>query len=70
LVWQFSRPVLLANIIDWPVSWCLMRDWLDGFANRIDLEPMWFIGAGGSPLSSPLPRSSALRFAWHSKARR
>jgi putative ABC transport system permease protein len=46
LVWQFSRPVLIANIIAWPVAWWLMRDWLDSFADRIDLGPQWFIGAG------------------------
>jgi putative ABC transport system permease protein len=46
LVWQFSRPVLIANIIAWPVAWWLMRDWLDTFADRIDLGPQWFIGAG------------------------
>ncbi len=31
LVWQFSRPVLVANIIAWPVAWYFMSDWLDGF---------------------------------------
>ncbi|MFZ4688910.1 MAG: ABC transporter permease [Polymorphobacter sp.] len=46
LVWQFSQPVLLANIIAWPVAWWLMRDWLDTFDARIDLGPHWFIGAG------------------------
>jgi putative ABC transport system permease protein len=46
LVWQFSRPVLVANLIAWPVAWWLMRDWLDGFDARIDLGPHWFIGAG------------------------
>ncbi|MBC7504720.1 MAG: ABC transporter permease [Sandarakinorhabdus sp.] len=46
LVWEFSRPVLLANLIAWPVAWWLMRDWLNGFAARIDLGPQWFIGAG------------------------
>jgi putative ABC transport system permease protein len=46
LVWQFSRPVLLANLIAWPVAWWLMRGWLDGFATRISLGPQWFIGAG------------------------
>ncbi len=46
LVWQFSRPVLIANIIAWPVAWWLMRDWLNGFSARIDLGPQWFIGAG------------------------
>ena len=46
LVWQFSQPVLIANLIAWPVAWWLMRDWLDGFDARIDLGPLWFIGAG------------------------
>lgn len=46
LVWQFSRPVLIANLIAWPVAWWLMRDWLDGFDARIDLGLHWFIGAG------------------------
>lgn len=46
LVWQFSRPVLLANIIAWPVAWWLMRGWLDTFDARIDLGLWWFIGAG------------------------
>ena len=46
LVWEFSRPVLLANLIAWPVAWWLMRDWLDTFSARIDLGPIWFVGAG------------------------
>ena len=38
LVWQFSRPVIVANLIAWPVAFWLMRDWLDGFryAHRPD----------------------------------
>jgi len=47
LVWQFSRPVLLANLIAWPVAWWLMREWLDGFTARIALGPQWFLLAGG-----------------------
>ncbi|MFT7286004.1 MAG: putative ABC transport system permease protein [Halieaceae bacterium] len=35
LVWQFSRPVLLANIVAWPAAWVLMRSWLEGFQYRI-----------------------------------
>ena len=37
LVWQFSRPVMIANIIAWPVAWWVMRDWLNGFDQRIAL---------------------------------
>ena len=46
LVWQFSRPVLIANLIAWPVAWWLMRDWLNGFDARIGLNPALFVGAG------------------------
>lgn len=50
LVWQFSRPVVVANLIAWPVAWWLMRDWLNGFDDRIALEPMPFIAAGALAL--------------------
>jgi putative ABC transport system permease protein len=46
LVWQFSRPVILANIIAWPIAWWLMRDWLNGFDARIALGPLPFVVAG------------------------
>lgn len=46
LVWQFSRPVLIANFIAWPLAWWLMRDWLNGFDTRIDLTPTPFLVAG------------------------
>jgi putative ABC transport system permease protein len=50
LLWQFSRLVLVANLIAWPVAWWLMRDWLNGFAQRISLHPGWFVGAGAIAL--------------------
>jgi putative ABC transport system permease protein len=43
LVWQFSRPVLVANLIAWPVAWWLMRDWLNDFDQRISLGPVPFV---------------------------
>lgn len=46
LVWQFSRPVLIANIIAWPVAWWVMRDWLNSFDARIALTPVPFVLAG------------------------
>jgi putative ABC transport system permease protein len=45
LVWQFSRPVLIANLVAWPVAWWVMRDWLNQFDLRITLGPTPFIGA-------------------------
>ncbi len=46
LVWDFSKPVLVANAIAWPIAWFLMRDWLDGFQHRIGLNPAIFAVAG------------------------
>ncbi len=43
LLTQFSRPVLLANILSWPLCWYAVSEWLNGFTNRIDLLP-WFAG--------------------------
>jgi putative ABC transport system permease protein len=43
LVWQFSRPVIVANLIAWPVAWWAMRDWLNGFDQRITLGPTPFV---------------------------
>jgi putative ABC transport system permease protein len=50
LVWQFSRPVIIANIIAWPVAWWLMRDWLNGFDQRIPLTPIPFVIAAAIAL--------------------
>jgi putative ABC transport system permease protein len=46
LAWQFSKPVIVANLIAWPVAWWVMRDWLNGFDTRIGLGPMPFLLAG------------------------
>jgi putative ABC transport system permease protein len=46
LLWQFSIPVLIANLIAWPVAWYYLHGWLQGFAYRIPLSPVYFAAAG------------------------
>jgi len=46
LTFQFSKPVLLANLIAWPISWYFADQWLAGFVYRIDLSPVYFVVAG------------------------
>jgi len=46
LLSQFSVPVLIANAIAWPIAWFYLHDWLQGFAYRITLSPLYFLGAG------------------------
>jgi len=45
LVGQFLRPVLLANLLAWPLAFLAMRTWLAGFDDRIALSPLFFGGA-------------------------
>ena len=45
LIGQFLRPVLVANLIAWPLAFLTMRSWLSGFDERIGLGPLYFLGA-------------------------
>jgi len=46
LLWQFSIPVLVANLIAWPVAWYYLHGWLEGYTRRITLGPTYFFAAG------------------------
>ena len=50
LLWQFSRPVLWANLIAWPAAAWAMQRWLQGFAYHVDLALWVFPAAGGLAL--------------------
>ena len=45
LIGQFMRPVLLANLIAWPLAYVVLQRWLAGFDDRISLSPLFFVGA-------------------------
>ncbi len=45
LLWQFTRPVLLANLIAWPVGYAVMNWWLRGFAYHVDPSLLTFVAA-------------------------
>ena len=46
LSWDFTKLVLLANLIAWPLAYLAARRWLDAFAYHIDLGLGLFVGAG------------------------
>ena len=50
LLWQFSIPVLVANLIAWPVAYYYLHNWLETYAYRISLSPLYFVGAGVAAL--------------------
>jgi putative ABC transport system permease protein len=41
LLWAFSKPVLWASVMAWPVAAWLMHRWLEGFAYRVPLGWWW-----------------------------
>lgn len=48
LLWQFSKPVLFANIIIWPIALYASSRWLEQFVNRIDIwqwGPVFCLGS-------------------------
>jgi putative ABC transport system permease protein len=47
---EFILIVLLANIIAWPIAYSLMDNWLNGFANRINLGVLSFLIPGAIAL--------------------
>ncbi len=50
LLWQFSKPILVANLIAWPVAFYFLNDWLSGFAYRVELGAMPFVLLGMAAL--------------------
>jgi putative ABC transport system permease protein len=47
LLWQFTKPVLCANLIAWPAAGFFMNRWLQRFAYHIDIGPELFLAATG-----------------------
>mgnify|MGYP003674455626 FL=1 len=54
LLWQFSKPVLVSNLIAWPLAYYYLSQWLGSFASHIDLDPLVFLGASVVTLSLAL----------------
>jgi putative ABC transport system permease protein len=50
LVTQFLRPVVIGNLIAWPLAFAAMRTWLAGFEDRIALSPLYFVAATAASL--------------------
>ena len=45
-LWQFSKPVMVAMLVAWPLAFAAATVWLEGFAYRVPINPLWFVSAG------------------------
>jgi putative ABC transport system permease protein len=50
LMWQFTKPVLWANLIAWPIAWWAMTRWLQGVAHHVDMQPQLFAASSALAL--------------------
>ncbi|GAB5521340.1 MAG: ABC transporter permease [Rhodothermales bacterium] len=46
LAWTFTKLVLVANLIAWPLGYVFARTWLADFAYQVPIHAGWFLGAG------------------------
>jgi putative ABC transport system permease protein len=50
MLWRISVPVLLANVVAWPIAYFYLHRWLQGYAYRVPLDPIDFLAAGAVAL--------------------
>jgi putative ABC transport system permease protein len=43
---EFTKWVLIANIIAWPLAYYTMNNWLSNFAYRVSITPLVFLYSG------------------------
>ena len=61
LIRQFVKWIAVAFVIATPLAWVLLNRWLESFANRISISPLYFLMGGGIVLAITL-----LTVGWHS----
>ena len=54
---EFACLALIGSLVAWPLSWWWMRDWLNGFAFRIDLAAWHFVAGAAITLVAVLINS-------------
>jgi putative ABC transport system permease protein len=64
LLWQFSRPVLLANIIAWPVAIWAMLSWLQRFPYQLSMEQIAVLAAISSVCAMLIAALTVANSTW------
>jgi putative ABC transport system permease protein len=47
---DFTRSIIVANVVAWPLAWYVMNEWLQAFPYRIGIGWWMFALAGGTTL--------------------
>jgi putative ABC transport system permease protein len=51
LLWDFSKPVVVANVIAWPLAYYLAERYIEVFSTRMTLTPLPFVAAFAGTLA-------------------
>ena len=62
LLLALMRPVIVANLVAWPLAFLAMQRWLSGFDDRIGLSPLYFVGV--SVLAMAIAAATVVGQAW------
>ncbi|WP_040308761.1 ABC transporter permease, partial [Asticcacaulis biprosthecium] len=62
LLFQFLKPVLLANLIAWPVAYIVLDRWLKQFDDRVPLSLWFFLAGSGISLTVAVLTVAGLAF--------
>ncbi|HEY1216483.1 MAG TPA: hypothetical protein VGE93_22900, partial [Bryobacteraceae bacterium] len=57
---NFIGPVLIANVIAWPLAWLALHRWLQDYAYRVAISGWIFLVAGAAALLIALGTVSVL----------
>jgi putative ABC transport system permease protein len=61
-LWQFARPVIIANLIGGLGAWLFMSTWLEGFARQIDLQ--WWVFLAAFAMTLGLALLTVFSYVW------
>jgi putative ABC transport system permease protein len=61
-LWQFARPVIIANLIGGLGAWFFMSTWLEGFARQINLQ--WWVFLAAFAMTLGLALLTVFSYVW------
>ncbi len=67
IVVRFGAPLIVANLIAWPIAYWLATRWLSDFVYRVDMNPAWLLVASAAALALAVIAIGAK--AWASASR-
>ncbi len=63
LVLQFLKPVILGNLLSWPLAYAILKAWLGQFDDRTAINPWFFLASLGLSVTIAVTTVGAIAFS-------